>query len=665
MPRPPLSERACEAALFCFALWTLCANLVVATGGSLRGLIALYLGAGAVLFVVWRIRRAAPGSPQPEAPLPKPAAETDRIALPGWLQPLSWIAAAGAAILAIWRDDPILTWGLLLLVLLCAALAHLWIEAPRGGPPPRRSRAAESSLLVLAALCAVYALVAHRPDADDAFYVNVAVAAIDLPDLPLQARDTLHGRLDLPLLYPIYRLHSFELGNAAIALLTGIPPLYVFHWIAAALGAFLVPLCHALLFRQLTPRIWPWTTLALVVVLFAAGETHRWYGNFAFVRMWQGKAFYLFVFLPLVYAYALRFAQRGDATSWLRLAAAQIAALGCSATALWGGPIGALMVLCCVLRPTVEGLRRLLAGALTSGYVIAAGLLMKSQLTEGLPELARSYAPGVQLADALVTAFGDARLHAIGIASIFLAWVCCPPGLARRFAIALPLAVTAVLLNPWTDGWVRANVVGPYYWRVMWALPAPILLALIAVAPLRAAPHGALAARLGVVALLAAFTLLVPRISGFDERNHVRIHWPALKVGEAHRWSQRLNELAPRQRVVAPPEVATWVTVWHDHAYPMVVLHYLRPLRKRIGENAYRDRVIMTQFADGVADYPRAAAIFERGLDLYDVRAVCIRKSEQIGAREILRRSGFVKRIQEADMEIWSRAGPRDRPMRS
>ncbi len=397
----PLSERGCEVVCVGFALWTLCANLIVFAGGSLRGLIALYVATGgaALLALGWlrrRTRSVAPSEPSRAAS----EVESDARALPAWLRPVSLALAATAALTALLRDDPILTWSLLLLVLGGAAVAHLLIEAPRS-ERPRSSRRAELGLLSLAIACAVYALVAHRPDTDDAFYVNLAVAAVDLPELPLLSRDTLHGQLDLPLLYPAYRLHSFELWNGAISLLSGVPALYVFHWISAALAALLVPLCHAVLFRRLTPRIWPWTVLALVVVLVAAGETHRWYGNFAFVRIWQGKAITLFVFMPLVYAFALRFAERGDARSWLRLAAAQVAALGCSSNALWAAPVGALMALCCVLPPTLAGLRRLGIGALASGYLLAAGLLLKSQMSTSMPELARVYLPGVQLADAL------------------------------------------------------------------------------------------------------------------------------------------------------------------------------------------------------------------------------------------------------------------------
>ena len=110
------------------------------------------------------------------------------------------------------------------------------------------------------------------------------------------------------------------------------------------------------------------------------GDAHRWYGNFAFVRIWQGKSIFLFVFLPLVYAYAVEFALRPTLRSWVLLAAAQIAALGCSSSAVWAAPAGALVAACCALRPTRAGLRRALLVGLASAYVLGMGWGMKQAL---------------------------------------------------------------------------------------------------------------------------------------------------------------------------------------------------------------------------------------------------------------------------------------------
>ena len=653
----PLSERLCTGTCVALAVWTLCAHAVVAAGGSLATLIALFGVSGAVGLALWYRRRGrAAATAQPPDAAPTRAA-------PAWLRRGAFAVSALALALAWLSGDGVTAWALLVLALACAAVPFLLLEPPRFAEP-LRGRWPELGLAALAVLCALYALLAHRPDSDDTLYINMAVAAVDRPDLALLGSDTLHGLFDQPIVLPVYRLHSYELAIGALSLLTGLPAVAGFHWIAAALAGALVPLAHASLFRRLTPAIWPVTTAALVVVLLAVGETHRWYGNFALVRIWQGKAILLFVLMPLVYVNALRFARRADRASWLRLAAAQVAALGCTATALWAAPAGAMMALGSALQPNREGLRRLLLGALASSYPIAAGLLLKAGTSQTIPDLAAPTdaiwgaftglaGDASQVERALVTALGQGRVFALGIACLFLGWACCAPGLARRFAIALPLATALVLLDPYSEDWVSANLTGPVYWRAAWALPIPILFALVLVAPLRLP---GLAGRVACAAGLALFALAVPSTSGFSRQNGVELAWPKLKLSPEQRWSQRINEIAPGQPVVAPGPVSSWIPVFHHHAYPLAVRHYLRTQRPRIGEEAYRDRMLMTRFAEGDGSDPEAAAIFARGLERYHVQAVCLALSATTpAARHILREAGFERRLQGTDMEIWAR----------
>ena len=262
-----------------------------------------------------------------------------------------------------------------------ASLALLFLETPRRDPPARGPRL-EVALVVLALAAALYALVAHRPDADDAFYLNLAVSAVDAPGQPLLTADTLHGVPGLPLHLSIYRLHSYELWNAALSFVSGVPTIQIFHFGAVALAACLVPIAHARLFRLLTPKHWLAAVVTLVIVLVAAGETHRWYGNFGFVRIWQGKSIQLFVFTPLVYAYAIEFALRPTLSRWGLLAGAQIAALGSSSAALWAAPAAAGIALCSALPPTRRGARLLAIGLLASAYVLGAGWVAKGWMEQ-------------------------------------------------------------------------------------------------------------------------------------------------------------------------------------------------------------------------------------------------------------------------------------------
>ncbi len=566
-------------------------------------------------------------------------------------------AAAGiAAVFAWWIATP-WVWAVWCAALGIAAVRHV-VREPVAGAPPAHSRGREVALWATAAACALYALVAHRVDADDVFYVNLAVAAIDRPDLPLLAVDTLHGRSDLPIHFPIYRVHSLELAYAAIAWITGLPAILAFHVVGAAAAGAAAPLAHAVLLRTLAPRHWLAITLATVYVLVVVGEPHRWFGNFAFVRIWQGKAIALSVFLPLVAAWAIRFARQPTGRHGALLAAAQIAALGCSASAVWLAPLVAAGALLCAVPVDREGLRRVALGGLASGYVLAAGLLQRGDMIASSPTLKRVYEPGEQLAAAWQRTLGDGALAWLGVVAVAAAWAWCPRGLARRYAITVPLIAVVFLLAPFADAWVRAHLVGPSYWRAMWALPIPLLFAFGIAAPLAFAD--ARRRRIGIAAscaLAIGFAISAPSL-GWSEANEVVLRAPGAKrPATVARWAAQINERASGRRVLAPPAVSDWIPTWHDHAYPLLVRDYLSPSRERVGAIAYRDRHVLTRYVGGRAFDRETPALFARGLDLYAVDLVCLRHSEHTEAqRAILDEKGFAKTVSGRHYELWERA---------
>ncbi len=557
-----------------------------------------------------------------------------------------------------------------------AALALLFLEAPREESPVRGSRL-ELGLLALALAASLYALAAHRPDADDAFYVNLAVAAADAPDQPLLAADTLHGVAGLPLHLPIYRLHGFELWNGALAYLSGLPAIQVFHFGAVAFAAFLVAFAHARLFRLLTPKHWLAAVATLLAVLVAAGETHRWYGNFGLVRIWQGKSIQLFVFTPLVYAYAMEFALRPTLARWGLLASAQIAALGSSSAALWAAPAAGAIALCSALPSTRRGLRLFAIGLLASAYVLGAGFVAKRWMQADAATQQPVYSqqeirekelasleldrPGVRLEQALREVLGDARLRRAAIACVLIAWVASSSALARRFALFAPLAVALVLLQPSASSWVVANATGESYWRSLWALPVPVLIALTLLAPLsfEAAWRRRWLGPAAWVFLLGAFALLAPGRRGPSLENGVRLGWPSLKVEPvAYAWAAELTaSVAPGSVVAAPSDVGVWLATFHQRAFPLFVRElYLDPYRSQLGDGDLALRRWMTAIAGGDVSGPAPPRIFRDGLERFQVRGVCLRVTP--GAepiREVLRAAAFRLHVQQRDHEIWVR----------
>jgi hypothetical protein len=170
----PLSERLCDGVCFVIALWTLCCHAVVALGGTLTALLVLYaLTGGAVGTVVWALRRRGAGSPA--AP---PPAEPCR----AHLRPRRILQGAGlvlglCAVLAFARyGSTIALWWSIVVLLTAAGVAFVLRVRPQWSPSAG-GPAREVGLWILAFICVALTLVAHRPDPDDAFYVNVAVAA--------------------------------------------------------------------------------------------------------------------------------------------------------------------------------------------------------------------------------------------------------------------------------------------------------------------------------------------------------------------------------------------------------------------------------------------------------------------------------------------------------
>ncbi|MCH2173227.1 DUF6077 domain-containing protein [Myxococcota bacterium] len=680
MTKAPLSERLCNGLVACFAAFTLCAQAIVALGGTLGQLLGLLVlvaaMAGGGWWRAWHRQQHRLPSDEPVRDSREIALVDDRsrLLLRGVGFALACLAVAGTA----WHQNIVVLWWSVLVVLVGASVGFV-LTGELGSQKAIRGRGLEGGLYALAMVCVVFALVVNRPDADDAFYINVAVAVADMPQRALLSGDTLHGIEGLPLHQPIYRLHAFDLMAGVVSYLTGISAIAVFHLGYTAIAAFFVPLAAARILRLLLPRDWFWACLVFVGLLMALGETHRWYSNFALVRIWQGKSVYLFVFLPLVYAAAIDYALRPGLKRWGMLAAAQIAAMGCSSSAVWAGPAGALMAMACVLGPTREGLRTLGLGALASSYVLGGGwLLMQGNIEAHDPLLQRarvraqahSHYTGQELAEALETVLGRGRLHYLSLVALAGSWALHGPGLARRFAIVLPLATWLILLDPYAGRWLEANLTGPSYWRVMWTLPIPLLISMALVAPLAA--RGPPRVRAGAVILLtAAVAFAVPRYSVVSPLNRprevpgtVELGWPSLKVPKAERisvyeWARLVDEaVPPGAPVVVPEYIALWVATFHDAPQPLIVREaYIRKFLDHLGRTEVRPRRVMMRFVEGTLIQPDAADVFRQGLDRFQVRAVILAKTDKAPeARDAMRERGFRPVRHGPEHELWIRS---------
>ncbi|MCG8592188.1 MAG: DUF6077 domain-containing protein, partial [Proteobacteria bacterium] len=577
------------------------------------------------------------------------------------------IAVAAAAVVAVVSARAThALWPLWCFGAVLAALAWRERTGTASGSAPRLARPEAGLLALLALAGAALPLVAHRPDADDTFYVNVAAHAVDHPDAPLLARDTIHGLPDVPLSLPVYRVHALEPLAALVAWATTGRALDVAHGLVPALAGALLPLALAALLRRLWPAGWPLALLGAIGFLLASGAPLQSYANFGFVRLHQGKAILFSVLLPLLLCAGIDFGRRPSRRNAARLAATQIAAVGVSATALWLAPVVSGLAVVCALPWRVQSWRPLLAAAATSAYPVALGLAFASgtgDAMQAVPAVEREVATP---ANALAAVLGPGAF-ALAVLVVILASVAvAPTALARRVALVFPLAFGALFWNPIVAPWVAALVTGhPTYWRVFWILPVAAWIGLWIAAParLRAPPLARAAAVAGLATLLIVWA---PPVSVLSPRTGLFYGFPEWKIPPAEREAALLlRELAGAGgRVLAPPRVARWLPTLQRPPVPLVArTPYLRNLIGRVPDAEIERRRRLAAIVSGRTRPPNAGALLAGAVADDELAVVCLdpKTSGQPELRGALREAGLSLTADLPACQVWARSRD-DRP---
>src|SRR5262245_48776972 len=96
-------------------------------------------------------------------------------------------------------------------------------ESAMDEPAQNESRLESGALLGLCVLAALLTAGANRPDYDDAYFLNVAAAAVEFPDVAPQTFDALH-RAGLPPVEQVLHLPQvYEILVGLLSSVTGVP----------------------------------------------------------------------------------------------------------------------------------------------------------------------------------------------------------------------------------------------------------------------------------------------------------------------------------------------------------------------------------------------------------------------------------------------------------
>ena len=549
-------------------------------------------------------------------------------------------------------------WWMALLAMLGAWMWNLGGEV-RVTHDEDAGRRAVWIMVMVAATAVCVTLFASRPDADDAFYRSISATLLRHPQQPVLLHDTLYRLPDVPILLQFYRLSNYDVLVAVLARLTGIDHLVVAYLVLPSLFAAFSVLGWAYLLRRIVPARWSRALLILFLAVLALGEMHRDVGNFAFVRLFQGKAILVTGMVPVIAGAALRLSRHGGVRHWLLLFAAEIAALGVSASALFVAPAAAALGLAGGWSANGASSRRFAAGMLASAYVFGAGWAMASVAHGGAEDLV-STSPMPAVMPILDDTWGVWSTRLLLVA-LLAAWAFVRDPVRARYLSAGAFFFLIAVLDPYTVRVVADHFVGVRtYWRLTWTLPLPLFLAVlldgVIERALRLRPKLLAACTCAVLAGLAiAFGWRFGTLRG---ANGVMLGLPGPKVAPVeYQVATTLDRNVPEQGVVLAPEsVSIWLPGFVVHPQ-LLGVRSLYLTRAFPWQDAARRSSLM-RYVAGEHRPPDSAAWFADALHRYGLTAVVfVHSAAWRGEMEdVLARQGWQPFSQGA-YDVWLKAG--------
>lgn len=545
-----------------------------------------------------------------------------------------WVGllSAGMPYAAFW-------WGGLLAM--CAA----WIGQLRArSHAPRVEHAGKSPAwpvpcIVAAAVSVV--LVANRPAGDDAFYMSIPATLLRFPQQPVLLHDTMYRLPENPILLPFYRLNNYDVLIAVIARLTGIDHMLVAHLALPSLAAAITVLAWVYLLRRIVPSRWPTVLPILFACVMSLGEANRAYGNFAFLHMHHGKTVLASCMVPAIAGAALAYARHGGLRLWLLLLAAQISALGVAASALFVAPAAAALGLAGGWSMDAGRCRRFLLGLLPTAYLVGAAWLAGSD-TQGAQALALPATHAMPSVPQILENTWGVWSTRILLTALLAAWAFVGDPVRARYFSAGALFFLLAALNPYATPFAAEHAVGvKTYWRLTWALPLPLFLAVT----IDGLVARALAIKARALAACACMALAVPAIA-FGSRfgtllctNSVTLGSPGLKVPPVeYEVAREVAEHVPEEgTVLAPEAVSTWLPTFVVHPDTIGVRHMYLSLAFAPRETAQRSD--MMRYVEGRQRPPDAEAWFAEAVARYRLTAVVFSRNA-LWADEIERSLG-------------------------
>jgi hypothetical protein len=296
----------------------------------------------------------------------------------------------------------------------------------------------------------------------------------------------------------------------------------------------------------------------------------------------------------------------------------------------------------------------------------------------------------VSSAGTLLESFGSENLFEYAYNRVFLknsslpivfsliAWWASRESACRRLFLLFPLA-TLLLWNPFCPHVIADNLTGTMtYYRLFWILPVLPSAALVLTMPLTFRTPSA-TTRTVLTACLIGVLVIVPQFHALRTHPLAAIALGRLRSGELQvlkvqqeYWvAEQVNQLAGKgNRVLAPEPVETWLTTWHDYAYPTFSRSaYFNIMGPHFTPQDREQRALAHRYISKLTTGRGPRIAFCRLIETDErLRVVCLRESHPLASEiaGILTQHGFRVRARQCiprlvpkfhyeHLQIWER----------
>jgi hypothetical protein len=341
-----------------------------------------------------------------------------------------------------------------------------------------------------------------------------------------------------------------------------------------------------------------------VLLMLAWGETHIAYGNRVFIRLFQGKGLLIAITTPLSIIAGLMFFRRPSLTNWSLLALANVAAVGVSSSGLLGTYMTTALIVAAAFAS--ERSRRnfsfgtLLACAATLLYPTALGVWLKFAGSVMPLSVSGTFLPidaslGLGAREALALA-----LLLLGVGSF---------GASGRSYKLMVLAGLVMVLNPWFSELLASLTTRNISWRLAWAVPLPLLMAIAvsaSIAPIFSREgRGKKRSWYGIsAATIALLLFLVSAPWTLAKSNRVVWRFPSPKVPAEYEVVKEISAVlesrADTGTVLASRRIAAWLPLLAPNTKLVMPGHmYSRMFRRVLPPTDFAGRMALVAAING------------------------------------------------------------------